>query len=109
MSKKNSDRDERISEESAKVVSKASFRFLFSTADGFDYFNIFIGTIGGTITGFSNPYFNILFGQMIDNLNKDPDSFSDQITYISYQFIGVAIFNIFSGILQVKIYLEHIL
>ena len=103
MSKKNSEQLNNVTEES--VASNASFRFLFSTADGFDYFVMVIGTIGGVITGISLPYFNFLFGQMIDNLNTDPGSFNDQIVYLVYQSIGLAIFNIFSGILQVQFYL----
>jgi len=74
---------------------------LFSTANNTDYLMMFVGTIGGLITGLSLPYFNILFGQMLDELNEDPQNFDKQIEYIAMQFIGVAAFNIVSGIWQV--------
>lgn len=86
---------------SAKAVArKISLRTLFSTADSWDYFLMFLGTLGGLTTGFSLPYVNIVFGQMLDALNKDPSRFSDEILTLTYQFIGLAGFNILSGFLQ---------
>mmetsp|Transcript_36408 Transcript_36408/g.37087 ORF Transcript_36408/g.37087 Transcript_36408/m.37087 type:complete len:182 (-) Transcript_36408:8-553(-) len=79
----------------------ADFKELFSTANSFDYLMMFIGSISGIVTGLSLPYFNILFGQMLDGLNEDPNNFSDIIVFLTYQFIAVAGVNFVSGTLQI--------
>ena len=74
---------------------------LFSTAEPLDYFFMIVGTLCAIGTGISLPFFNILFGKMLDALNGDPNSFSYQITQICYAFIGVAGANILTGYCQV--------
>jgi len=53
------------------------------------------------ITGISIPFFNVLFGKMLDALNTDPTSFSDRIKGIALAFVGVAAINVVSGIMQI--------
>ena len=48
----------------------ATLAELFSTAEPLDYLLMFVGTIGGLISGISLPFFNVLFGQMLDALNS---------------------------------------
>ena len=43
----------------------------------------------------------VLFGDMLDELNKDPNGFADGIAKISISFCGVAAANLLSGTLQV--------
>jgi ATP-binding cassette subfamily B (MDR/TAP) protein 1 len=79
----------------------ASIRELLHTAEPLDYLLMFWGVIGGIITGFSIPFFNILFGRMLDALNSDPNSFSERIGKISIAFVITAVVNLVSGTLQV--------
>jgi len=74
---------------------------LFSAAEPYDYFLMVVGTIGALITGASIPFFNVLFGKMLDALNSDPTSFSERISIIALNFVYVAIANLFSGLAQV--------
>jgi ATP-binding cassette subfamily B (MDR/TAP) protein 1 len=74
---------------------------LFSTAEPLDYLLMILGTCGGLVTGVSIPYFNVLFGDMLDALNTEPDSFSERIGEISLSFVIVAVINLFSGLFQV--------
>jgi ATP-binding cassette, subfamily B (MDR/TAP), member 1 len=78
-----------------------SFSELLQFADGWDYLLMFGGSIGGLVTGCSIPFFNVLFGRMLDTLNEDPNSFSRQINALALIFVYTAIVNLFSGFLQV--------
>eukprot|EP01041_Mallomonas_annulata_P010883 gene10883-22722_t len=60
-----------------------------------------IGCIGGIVIGISQPYRQILFGRMLDALNKDSNSFTDKVYEIVYEFICLAALNIISGVAQV--------
>jgi ABC-type multidrug transport system fused ATPase/permease subunit len=80
---------------------RASFAETFSQADWFDYVLMFFGTLGGLITGLSIPFFNILFGRMLDNLNGSPNSFSQTIDSLCIAFAIVAACNLLSGWMQV--------
>ena len=53
----------------------ASFEQVFAGSTGCDYFLMFTGVIGGLVTGASIPFFNVLFGRMLDALNGDPGRF----------------------------------
>ena len=81
-------------------TAKATYSQLFSTADNLDKALMVIGTFGGFITGFSLPIFNVVFGQMLDNLNKGT-SLSSAVDSLVLVFIYLAIANLISGILQV--------
>lgn len=84
-----------------KDLKSGKLSDLFSTAEPYDYFLMIIGTIGALITGASIPFFNVLFGKMLDALNKDPSSFSEGIAAIALAFVWVSIANLFSGLAQV--------
>jgi ATP-binding cassette subfamily B (MDR/TAP) protein 1 len=73
----------------------------FSQADWLDYILMFFGVCGGLVTGFSIPFFNILFGRMLDNLNGNPNSFSQTIDTLCISFTVVAAANLLSGWMQV--------
>lgn len=62
---------------------------------------MFLGVLGGLISGVSIPIFNVLFGRILDTLNKDPNGFDDAIAFLCISFIVVAAANILSGFLQV--------
>lgn len=90
-----------INDEAIDSKKTASFKQLFSEADSYDIFLMTIGTIGALATGASFPFFNVLFGDMMDALNSDPNGFSDSIADISTKFCYVAVANLVSCTLQV--------
>jgi len=53
------------------------------------------------ITGITTPIFNFLLGDMINALNKDPNSFEDEVNRLCIEFVIVACFNVIAGFLQV--------
>ena len=79
----------------------ATFAELFSTAEVYDYFLMFFGVLGGFGTGLSLPFFNVIFGKMLDQLNNKPDSFESGIQKIALIFVWVALGNVLTGLLQV--------
>ena len=42
-----------------------------------------LGVIGALLTGISIPFFNVLFGKMLDALNTEPNSFQERIKGIA--------------------------
>ena len=79
----------------------ASMRELYEHADCLDYLHMALGTLGGIVSGISIPFFNVLFGTMINALNTDPSSFAERVERIALSFVYVSIVNIFAGTLQV--------
>lgn len=80
----------------------ASLSQLFSQADGLDITYMVLGSIGSAITGVSLPIFNILFGQMLDALNKKGvDGYQDAVNQVCISFVVVACANVLSGVMQV--------
>lgn len=92
---------EDVKENKGPPLRSATMAELFSTAEPLDYVLMFFGCCGGIVTGLSIPFFNILFGNMLDELNKDPNGFADGIAKISISFCGVAAVNLLSATLQV--------
>jgi len=78
-----------------------TFAELFMYADKIDICMMTAGSIGGLLTGFALPLFNVIFGEMLDALNSDPGSFSRRINSISVIFVLVGVGNIASGMMQV--------
>jgi ATP-binding cassette subfamily B (MDR/TAP) protein 1 len=72
----------------------------FSQATSYDYMLMFFGSLGGLVTGFSLPFFNILFGRILDNLNGSASSFSKNINFLCIVFCIVAAANLLSGWMQ---------
>ncbi len=95
-------------EESADIDTRGevtpadvSVGVLLKYAEPIDYAAMFLGALGGIIVGASFPAFNVLFGQMLDQLNEDPSSFGKGIERISLLLVYLAIINIFAGFMQV--------
>eukprot|EP01033_Poteriospumella_lacustris_P004228 gene4231-3014_t len=74
---------------------------IFINAEPYDYLLMFMGTFGGIVTGASIPIFNVLFGQILDELNGDPDAFDKGISQLCINFVIVAAANLLSGFCQV--------
>jgi hypothetical protein len=85
-----------------KNAKAASLSELFGNATAYDYFLMFVGSLGGIVTGVSIPLFNVLFGRILDALNDDPDAFSKAISNLCISFVVIAIANFFTGLFQVS-------
>jgi ABC-type multidrug transport system fused ATPase/permease subunit len=79
----------------------ASIKELYANADCYDILYMALGTLGGIVSGISIPFFNVLFGTMINALNTDPASFATRVKQIALSFVYVSIVNIFAGTLQI--------
>lgn len=60
-----------------------------------------LGTIGAIATGLTLPIFNVLFGQLTDELNKGNTDFTAVVNRLCIIIAGVSIVNIFTGLVQV--------
>ena len=83
------------------LIFDCHFLQTFSNADALDYACMFVGTLGGMVTGVSLPIFNVLFGKILNALNSNPGGFSKSIDALCIDFAVIAGINIFSGFLQV--------
>ena len=63
---------------------------------------MFFGTIGGIVSGLSQPFFSVLFGNMLNALNSG-NSLTEQVNLVVIDFLYVAAANIVVGFLQVSI------
>lgn len=90
-----------IKDDIVEKSTAATWAQVFSTADAYDIVLMALGVIGALITGISIPFFNVLFGEMLDALNTDPGSFQERISSIALAFVGVSAINLVSGWLQV--------
>lgn len=89
-----------IESKSKTSKDEATLLELFSTADYIDCILMTFGTIGGIITGCCFPAFCILFGFMLDALNRG-DSLSSTVNSVCILFVIVGSVNIVSGFVQV--------
>ena len=64
-------------------LKTATFAQLFSGLEAIDVVYIILGTLGALVTGASIPFFNVLFGRMLDALNGSTSSFVEQVIYRS--------------------------
>ena len=96
--------NEVIKPESSNAQS-ASLSQLFSQAETIDAVYMVLGSIGSMVTGVSLPIFNILFGQMLDSLNKKGVSgYQDAVNQVCISFVIVAAANVVAGAMQVTSY-----
>ena len=73
---------------------------LFSFADVFDVICMFVGSLASIASGCSLPIFCILFGTMLDTLNKG-GSIKDAVDKVVIDFVVIAALNLLVGFLQV--------
>jgi len=93
--------NEVIKPESSNAQS-ASLSQLFSQAESIDILYMVLGSIGSMVTGVSLPIFNILFGQMLDSLNKKGvGGYQDAVNQVCISFVIVAAANVVAGAMQV--------
>ena len=73
---------------------------LLQNAEWIDYGYMFVGTIAGIISGLSQPFFSVLFGNMLNALNSG-NSLTDEVNMVVIYFLYVAAANVVVGFLQV--------
>jgi ATP-binding cassette subfamily B (MDR/TAP) protein 1 len=93
-------KDAAAPEEVPSATPPGTIKDLVSTADGYDYFCMFMGTVGGIIVGVSIPAFLVLFGEALDGLNETTN-LQKQINEICVYFVYIGVANIFGGFAQV--------
>jgi len=74
---------------------------IFSFASGTDYLYVGFGTMGAIGVGCAMPIFNIVFGQMLDNLNQGPGQLQQSVNQVAMIFAIMAGCAFIVGILQV--------
>ncbi|PIN22820.1 Multidrug/pheromone exporter, ABC superfamily [Handroanthus impetiginosus] len=82
---------------------------LFSFADGYDYFLMFIGSIGACVHGASVPVFFIFFGKMINVIGLAylfPQEASHKIAMYSLDFVYLSIAIMFSSWTEVACWMH---
>jgi len=73
---------------------------IFRHTDMIDTMYMVIGSIGAICMGFSQPFAEIIYGQVLDTFNNDSD-FSSAIINLCFWFIGLGCLNICCGVIQV--------
>ncbi len=74
---------------------------ILSFASGLDYLYMGLGSMGAIGVGCAMPIFNIVFGQMLDNLNKGPDELQESVNKVAMIFAIMAACAMVVGVLQV--------
>jgi ATP-binding cassette, subfamily B (MDR/TAP), member 1 len=82
------------------TTKPATFFELFSEADILDYGLMALGTIGALGTGAALPVFCILFGQILDNLNKG-GNLQQEVDKVVILFVILACGNLVVSFVQV--------
>lgn len=68
-----------------------------------DVILMFFGFIAAIITGASIPTFNVLMGQLINEINDENTGFGSSITLLIHALLALAFINLCSGTIQVNI------
>jgi ATP-binding cassette, subfamily B (MDR/TAP), member 1 len=84
-----------------KTESKASLSDAFYFATPSDYVYAFFGSLGAFLVGCSIPIFNVIFGEMLDNLNKGEDALQKAVNSVAMIFAIMAGGALIIGTLQV--------
>jgi hypothetical protein len=79
---------------------------MFGVADTLDVALMAIGSCGSLVIGLSNPAFNVLFGEMIDTLNRGSMTFTELVAQLCIVLVIIACVNVFAGFLQVFVILS---
>eukprot|EP01039_Chlorochromonas_danica_P005641 gene5641-6223_t len=82
-------------------TKRASYSQTFSNADHYDFLLMFVGTVGALAVGCTMPVTNAILGQMLDALNKNPDSFADKVDILCIAYVIIGVVSMLAGYLQV--------
>ncbi len=82
------------------VARISFFTYYFRHADGLDVLMVFLGILGGIVSGALIPFFQWLFGRMLDSLNTGAD-IVEAVSAVAIQFAYMAALAFVVGHLQV--------
>lgn len=86
----------------AQPRQSSSIRDIFQFTTKLDFLYMTVGGIGAMITGISIPLFNVLFGEILDELNGDgTEKLSDGVNKVALLFAIFAVVDFVTGLLQV--------
>jgi ATP-binding cassette subfamily B (MDR/TAP) protein 1 len=99
----NSEKNENTLDKEKNKMKIAPLSLCFSQATTSDLMYMFFGTIGGIGMGAAMPFFNIIFGQLLNKLNSNSsgEDFQRAINHLCIIFIYIAAGTIFAGYIQV--------
>ncbi|KAL0395431.1 UNVERIFIED_CONTAM: ABC transporter B family member 2 [Sesamum latifolium] len=93
--------DDEEKQKSGKPATKSvGLRKLFAFADGYDYFLMFVGSVGACVHGASVPVFFIFFGKLINIIGLAylfPKEASHKVAMYSLDFVYLSIVVMFSS------------
>ncbi|XP_048129254.1 ABC transporter B family member 21-like [Rhodamnia argentea] len=91
---------EQVMKDGAKMLP---YHKLFSFADSFDYFLMFLGTIAAIENGIATPLMTVLFGDLIDSVGKNFDTSIavHEVNEVCLKIIYLALGSGFASFLQV--------
>lgn len=75
---------------------------LFQFTTKVDVLYMTVGGVAAMITGLSIPSFNILFGEILDQLNDDGSNLQEGVNQVAMIFAIFAVINFFTGVAQVN-------
>ena len=101
LTEKNAKAEKAVDGEAPLSTPPASLLELFSMASKLDILYMMIGTFCAFLGGISIPIFNFLFGEMLDNVNSDPDSFDKAVEETAILFAIVGGISVFIGTIQI--------
>ncbi|XP_059656832.1 ABC transporter B family member 2-like [Cornus florida] len=96
-------------EEAAKKAHKVPLLKLFAFADAYDYFLMFVGSIGACIHGASVPVFFIFFGKLINIIGMAylfPKEASHKVAKYSLDFVYLSVAILFSSWTEVACWMH---
>jgi ATP-binding cassette, subfamily B (MDR/TAP), member 1 len=83
------------------VETKPSISDAFYFATPTDYVYAFFGSLGAFLVGCSIPIFNVIFGEMLDNLNQGENELQKSVNQVAMIFAIMAGGALLIGTLQV--------
>jgi hypothetical protein len=87
---------------STPQLRKFSIRDIFQFTTKLDVLYMTVGGIGAMITGISIPLFNVLFGEILDELNADGSNLQEGVNKVALIFAIFAVIDFFTGMAQVS-------
>lgn len=88
--------------ESLEISSSISIFDILRIKEPLDFIYMFFGFLAAIVTGASIPTFNVLMGQLINEINDENTGFGSSITLLVHALLALALINLCSGTIQVR-------
>jgi hypothetical protein len=86
---------------SQNILKSLSIFDILTIQEPLDVVLMFFGFIAAMVTGASIPAFNVLMGQLINEINDQSSGFGSSISVLVYALLSLALINLCSGTIQV--------